>query len=119
MRIFFLLIVTLSILSSCAGFFGASQSENPVSVYTIPFPVRPTGAKTGSQFIQYTTQMTAEARENAIFNEIASGNVPQFCRKVVPVRFNATVSGKLQRATIYVLPDYVAIGSDQDYIKYP
>lgn len=119
MHIFFSIIITSLFFSSCVDFFGAYQNEGEASIYLVPFPSRPAGARTGSQFMKYTSSMSAEDREKAIFDEIASGNVPQFCRKSVPVRFTATVSGKLQRATIFVLPDYLAIGSDQDYIRIP
>src|SRR5207249_9970029 len=48
-------------------------------------------------------------------SQIAAGNVPDFLRKLSPVTVTNIADGKTNTATFYVTPDYLAIGSDEDY----
>jgi hypothetical protein len=77
----------------------------------IPLPPRPAGALKGDAFAASIAALDLAARENAIVAEIRRGNVPAFWRRFVPV--------KLERAEIYVAPDYLAIGADDDYFLAP
>jgi len=75
---------------------------------------------TGSQFVQYVSQMTPQGREQAIEDEILKGNLPKFLRKLVPVELRCELpSGKNLTATIFVAPDYLAIGSEDDFLRIP
>ena len=58
-------------------------------------------------------------RENWIYAQVASGNVPNFLRTLVAVSTNAVISGTNHTVTYYVAPDYMAIGSDEDYFLEP
>jgi hypothetical protein len=64
--------------------------------------------------------MTAPEREQAILAEISKGNLPEFLRKLVPVELRGD-SGTARNlaATIFVTPDYLAIGSDADFLRIP
>jgi hypothetical protein len=64
--------------------------------------------------------MSPQEREQAILDEISKGNLPEFLRKLVPVelRYEST-AGKNLTATIFVTPDYLAIGSDSDFLRIP
>ena len=48
-----------------------------------------------------------------------SGNVPEFMRNLVPISLQASVAAVLRNATIFVIPDYLAIGSDSEYFLTP
>jgi hypothetical protein len=74
-------------------------------------PPRPPGAPTGSQFLARTRLMTRPAREAAILAELKAGNVPDFLREPVPVQ-----SGDVW---YWTLPDYLAIGTDADFVRIP
>jgi hypothetical protein len=64
--------------------------------------------------------MSAEQREDAIQREIVKGNVPNFLRKFVPVELHsASATGKNVTVTVFVAPDYLAIGSDTDFLRVP
>jgi hypothetical protein len=65
--------------------------------------------------MQKIVDLPREAREVAIYAEIAAGNVPEFLRtfKEVPI-----AAGDV-RGTIEVAPDYLAIGSDDDFVRIP
>ena len=64
--------------------------------------------------------MTAPEREQAILTEISKGNLPEFLRHLVPVELRCD-SGAARNlaATIFVTPDYLAIGSDADFLRIP
>jgi hypothetical protein len=61
----------------------------------------------------------AQQRERAVHDEILRGNVPSFLRQLVPVQLAVTQNGRPVDATLFVMPDYLAIGSDADYIRMP
>ena len=82
-------------------------------------PERPREAPSGSEFVKQVTSLSLAEREKAILSQILSGNVPNFLRKLVPVRTMAYANGLTNTATFYVTPDYLAIGSDQDYFLAP
>lgn len=53
-------------------------------------------------------------------NQLLAGNFPDFLRTPVPVTMLvARDDGTALEATIWVLPDYLAIGGDDDYLYFP
>jgi hypothetical protein len=86
---------------------------------TLPLPDRSPNALSGSQIAEQIAQLDLPSREERLFSEIMSGNVPQFLRKLCPVAIQSSADGKTNRATIFVTPDYLAIGSDADYFLLP
>jgi len=75
-------------------------------------PPRPPNAMGGKAFAESIADLPAKARENAIVAEITRGNFPDFLRKFVTVR----IAGG---ATFDAMPDYLAIGSDADFVRMP
>jgi hypothetical protein len=63
--------------------------------------------------------MDLPEREKEIFAQILGGNVPDFMRKLAPVPVTVVAEGKTNSATFYVTPDYLAVGSDEDYFLTP
>jgi hypothetical protein len=65
--------------------------------------------------------LTLEKREELIFKEIKSGNVPNFLRKFKEIKQSSGDDTEAIRTIIvyYVLPDYFAIGSDDDFFYVP
>ena len=87
---------------------------------TRAIPARSLQDLTGSQFVHYVSRMDPRDREQAILDEISKGNLPEFLRKLVPVALNCEgAGGKELIATIFVTPDYLAIGSDGDFLRIP
>ncbi|MBF2053526.1 MAG: hypothetical protein IGS03_08685 [Candidatus Sericytochromatia bacterium] len=83
-------------------------------------PPRPAGALSGSEFLASVQGLNFNQREAAIQAEILRGNVPQHLRQLQPVNLSATgPDGQALQATAYVTPDYLAIGSDDDYVLVP
>jgi hypothetical protein len=83
-------------------------------------PARAQQALSGSEFARFVSGMDAHQREQAILNQIVEGNVPAFLRNLVPVELKFEgPNSKPVRATIFVLPDYLAIGSNRDFLRIP
>lgn len=82
---------------------------------------RASGALSGSEFSKSIrdSSLSLKDRENIIFNEIRSGNIPRFYRKLALIRDTAMIMGQLQTIRYFVLPDFMAIGSNSDYFYCP
>jgi hypothetical protein len=88
---------------------------NPLSGQVLDVPPRPPGAPSGTQFTNIITTLSRVERENWIQAQILGGNVPGWLRLLHPV---TTVAGA-RSATYHVTPDYLAVGSDDDYFLAP
>jgi len=76
-------------------------------------PPRPADAVTGSAFAAHIATLDLAAREAAIVAEVQRGNIPAFLRRFAEVKLGDGV------ATLFVAPDYLAVGSDEDYFFTP
>ena len=83
-------------------------------------PARARQALTGSEFARFVSSMDARQREQAILNQIVEGNIPAFLRNLVPVELKFDLpNAKSLGATIFVAPEYLAIGSNSDLLRIP
>jgi hypothetical protein len=83
-------------------------------------PPRPADAEGGQAFLARTASMSRADREEAIFQELAKGNVPDFLRQLKDVQASVRLAdGRTVTATYHVMPDYLAIGSNQDFVRIP
>ena len=78
-------------------------------------PPRSVNAITGSQFAGVVSNLDREQRERAILDQLEAGNLPDFLRKLVPIEVRSIAAV----ATIFVMPEYLAIGSDRDFLRIP
>lgn len=93
--------------------------QHSLHAQTLNLPPRPANAPSGTEFVNLITPLSLTVRENTIFAQIASGNVPTFLRTLVPVTSSTVINGTTHTVTCYVTPDYFAIGSDADYFLEP
>lgn len=84
-------------------------------------PARPKDAIGGSEFMKRLQDLSLVQREAAILREVTSGNFPDFLRefKSVPIFGSSKSSGKDAAVTLEVIPDYIAVGSDSDFVRVP
>jgi hypothetical protein len=110
-------------LSKCrnliAGILGALLLGASLRAQTLDLPPRPGSALTGTEFAKRITPLDLTGREKEIVAQITSGNVPNFLRKLCPVPATSVGEGVTNTATFYATPDYLAIGSDDDYFLIP
>jgi len=99
---------------------GQTMTPSQIRALTGRIPPRPSQALTGSQFAEYVSNMDPQQREQAILNEVLRGNLPGFLRKLIPVELkHVLANGRTLKATIFVMPDYLAVGSDRDFLRIP
>ncbi len=92
----------------------------PLSLPLLRLPSRPAGAIGGSEFARRTSGLSSVSRDLAIVAELERGNVPSFLCRLTPVELTTHASGGGPvAATIWVTPDYLAIGSDDDFLYVP
>lgn len=82
-------------------------------------PDRPADAVGGAAFVRRIVGRPRAEREAAIVAEVLRGNVPEFLRQLRPVTLQRHSSSGLVRATVWVMPDYLAVGSDDDFVRVP
>ena len=75
---------------------------------------------TGTEFLEYSNSMSIDQREAHILLQLSIGNIPPIIKNslhditVTSVQNNSTLV-----LTYHVLADYLAVGSDEDYIRVP
>lgn len=78
------------------------------------------GGATGQAFLATVGNGSGSVRDNFIVSELARGNMPGFLHDLQPVVLNGTDSrGSDTRIVICVTPDYLAVGSDRDFVRVP
>ncbi|WP_143153205.1 hypothetical protein [Arenibacter palladensis] len=85
----------------------------------LPLPPRANDAISGSTFKNWIETLSVEDREKQIYQEVLKGNVPNFLRELTPITFSKTIKNSTYVVTYFVLPDYLAVGSDTDYFLMP
>lgn len=81
----------------------------------LELPPRPATAPTGSALAASLAAASLEERERVLVAEMLAGNVPNFLRQLCKV----SVSNASSSAVVFVTPDYLAVGSDEDYLLTP
>jgi hypothetical protein len=82
---------------------------------------RNNASKSGSEFSKSIRDSTLSLnqREEIIYDEVRSGNIPKFYRKLIEIKDTAILNDKYYTIKYFVLPDFLAIGNDKDYFYCP
>lgn len=78
-------------------------------------PERPSDALSGSDFILKIDDMEIWEMDSLMVKEILSGNVPSFMKKFRKITYHK--EGHI--IIFWVLPDYLSIGSDENFVRVP
>ncbi len=74
----------------------------------------------GSAFYEAATTMQWQIRDSFALAAIHSGAVPNFLLKLVPIHTSINDStGKQHNITFFVTPDYLSIGTNDDWARIP
>jgi hypothetical protein len=93
-------------------------STQPSTRPTIPS--RSEDAPTGSQFATKAAGLSPADREALVLSELLRGNVPRFMRTFAPIHVRVSTSNARRVEVVYfVSPDYLSIGSDDDFLRMP
>jgi len=87
---------------------------------SLAIPPRAPDATDGGAFMNSIAALSREQRETAIGKEFLCGNVPDFLRHFKAIKVKTMCVDGIERTIEYqVSPDYLAIGSDADFIRVP
>lgn len=102
-----------------SGCFNSGSSYNK-NFRDDNFWPRKTPSVQGQDFIGKIRDLDPPQREKEIFEQVVNGNVPSFLKQFEKVHLSAKLNnGKIAKGIIYVTPDYVSVGTDQDYVRVP
>lgn len=82
----------------------------------------PTGSQFGGTIMNLGFPRTNSgwaARENAIYDQLVAGNVPDFLRNWSEIRATRSVGGERKTIVYKVTPDFLAVGTNSDYLLVP
>ena len=83
-------------------------------------PKRDIAAPTGNAFYHSVFTFSLAERELFAKEQILSGNVPYFLRKMTRINTSiTTLEGQIIKAFYFVSPDYLAIGSEDNFARIP
>lgn len=91
-------------------------SPAPAPAPRLGLPPRKPGAETGSQFLERIEGLGRAAIDEQVVAAVSAGNVPPYERALVPLTLR---DEKGERGKLWVMCDYLAIGSDEDFIRMP
>jgi len=114
------LAMNLALLSSPILAEAAAPGSFCVEPQDGSIPARSATAPTGSELAGRLGGIDDDAREELIRREFLAGNIPEFLKRLRPVELRSDLpDGKSTRITLCVMPDYLALGSDRDYLLVP
>jgi len=112
--------LAMALLWRVAAAASAAEATTPCSQRLLAdIPPRIAGAPTGSEFAQGVRDLSGAARDRLVALQLLAGDIPQFLRHLVPVTLRGSSAGKPVSVTVCVLPDYLALGSNTDYLFVP
>jgi hypothetical protein len=85
----------------------------------LPRPPQPTNPQAGNAIAAQTVPLAQANLGLGIYSQILAGNVPNFFRQFCRVNITNVAGGKINWATILVAPDYLAVGTNKDYLLTP
>lgn len=76
---------------------------------------------TGSAFIRSVTNIDAERRDEMAAQVILNGGLPAFMNTFarIDVQLTDSLTGKTIKAYYFVMPDYLCIGTNDDFMRMP
>lgn len=113
------------VVAASASRSSAAHATDPLSTSSttgpsLPLPARRRQALVGSDFATAVTDQADQARYAAATDQILSGNVPAFLRRLTPVQLEAPDGHEgAAIATVYVTADYLSVGSRLDFLRVP
>jgi hypothetical protein len=99
--------------TAAPGFLSPSQLVASI-------PPRDPSSLTGSQLMARLESADRTERSRVLVEQILAGNIPTALRRLRGVEMSAEgPDGVPVRAVVWVMPDYLAVGSDEDFVRVP
>ncbi len=84
----------------------------------LSLPPRAPDAPAASDLLVELQGASLEDIEQRLFDEVISGNIPSFIRRLTPVTI-PPIGAREPAATFWATPDYLAVGDDDDWLRLP
>jgi len=93
----------------------------PAPAVLLPTPDAPSPAGTsGTDIMKRVAPLTRAQREEVLMQEVKAGNVPAFSKRFATIRLSGIdAKGKFHTASYQVAPDYLAVGTEKDFVRIP
>lgn len=116
-----------ALLSLCALFLCSAPAMGLAATafrcprdLTIDIPARDTQAPSGSSFARSIATLVRGERDAVTTRMLLRGDMPDFLRRLKPVELHAyAADGQRLDAIVCVMPDYLAVGNDRDFLRIP
>jgi hypothetical protein len=110
----------LWVAACCVLFAGAAKAETCPAALAGEIPPRDSTAPSGTAFGYAVARASGQEREAAIAAELLAGNMPDFLQRLKPVTVKGMLpDGRTTSIMVCVTPDYLAIGSEADFLHVP
>ncbi|MBF0441678.1 MAG: hypothetical protein HQK54_07210, partial [Oligoflexales bacterium] len=96
----------------------AYSSQGFVNKAVSLIPERPQGSPGGLEFME-STRNSIKMREIVALKELISGNIPSFLKRLKPVFLYLKTDTEVHKGIVWVMPDYLSIGSDDNFVRIP
>jgi hypothetical protein len=90
----------------------------PFAPPRLRFPAR-TASTSGSALAAQWGALPLAEREKRVKAQFAAGNVPARLAALAPITLTSEIDGEWRTVTVWVTPDYFAIGTDADDLRMP
>lgn len=108
------------LFTTVSCFDSVKPQKQAVSTNTAKFLPLKTKAIKGSDFAKHLMKLNTDQKEQEIYKNIVNGNVPNHLRYFRSVKVSAKLkNGKTSVGTLYVLSDYLSVGTNSDFIRTP
>lgn len=115
-----------ALLSLWTALLLSPQLSHAQSAFACPralsanIPPPPGDSTSGKNFARSVAELVRGERDAKTASAILRGEIPNFLRQLQPVELHAYSSdGRPLKATVCVMPDYLAVGSDTDFLRMP
>jgi hypothetical protein len=114
-----LIAIALVFMVSSSGARPATRTPCDDSL-SVRIPPRAPNALGGRAFVKALHGLTDDEKELYIRRELMAGNIPNFLRHLVPIRLPPpSDDSSAMDVVVCAAPDYLAIGSDEDFMLTP
>lgn len=83
-------------------------------------PVSNSASVTGKAFSAEVANLSGPQRDAVAETALLAGNIPNFLRHLIPIKLQGrSGNDKLTDIVVCVMPDYLSVGSDNDFVRIP
>ena len=93
--------------------------EDTVDVLVFEYTTNATSQISGSRLMDSVSALELIDREKLILSLVKKGHIPNHLRTPIPVQHQQRVGDSLYSIIFYVSPDYLSLGTDEDFSRIP